>query len=141
MTAQPKHNRKLVLGGVSLTNATLSRNTFSAASAVRDRIEKVLIDSEYLKSAPFSWIGIIIRYGIQNELTPNYRQIDTNDGELPLAIEVDSNEMIDASIADIETIFQLAVLKALIHAGEKFDRPVHALKTIRDDFLEASSGR
>lgn len=136
MIAKPPHNRKLGLIGISLTKARLNKKSGKAADAVRDEIEKIIIDSNYLADAPFSWVTIAIRYGLKNDEKPRYQTVNKKYGDLPLSIEVDTHELIDASLEELMLIFKRAVLKSLIHAGKKFERPTNELELA----LESISG-
>ncbi|MEW6120404.1 MAG: Imm39 family immunity protein [Pseudomonadota bacterium] len=131
MIAKPPHNRKLGICGVSLTKARLPKHDAEAATWVQDVVEKVLIESDYLEGAPFSWVTIAVRYGLKNDDKPIYQRINKTYGDLPLAIEVDTHEMMGASLDDLKRIFLHAVLKALIHAGQKYGRPVAALESMQ----------
>lgn len=128
MIKTPPHNRKLGLLGVALTKAKNNRNETQAFPAVRDEIEKIMIETKYLESASFSWVTVAIRYGLKNDDVPKYQQIDKQYGDLPLSIEVDTHQLVKASLEDLKVIFKIAVLKALIHAGEKYNRPIQCLK-------------
>lgn len=119
------HNRKLVLGGVALTRAKLpARQTAFAMGKARDDLEQEVIRSGYLSSAPFKWVGLIIREGLIDELTPHYQKIDQKDGELPIAIEVDINRLVGASADQATNIYRKAALLALLHVGEKYELDV-----------------
>ena len=126
----PPHNRKLGLNGVALTKQRNNPHDVKALTAVRDEIEKVIIDSEYLEGAPFSWVTIAVRYGLNNDDKPSYQSVNKRYGDLPLSIEVDTHELIDASFEELKLIFKGAVLKALIHAGKKFERPTELLEQV-----------
>jgi len=65
------HNRKLVIGGVALVKARL-KNDVQAMSAVRDELEKLLLDCDFFAAAPFKWIGLIIRFGLEDRATHVY---------------------------------------------------------------------
>ena len=123
MIAKPPHNRKLGLNGVALTKQRNNRHDTKALTEVRDELEKVIIDSQYLEEAPFSWVTVAVRYGLKNDDKPSYQAVNKKYGDLPLAIEVDTQELIGASLDELKLIFKRAVLKSLIHAGEKFERP------------------
>lgn len=135
MIAKPPHNRKLVLSGIALTKMRYKDNDLQALSETRDILETIIINSDYLNDAPFSWVGISIRYGLKYEEKPHYQGISKKYGDLSLAIEVDSNEMIEASYEELVRIFTAATLKALIHAGHKYKRPVEALEKMLDRML------
>ncbi|MEA3066071.1 MAG: hypothetical protein QOJ27_2532 [Sphingomonadales bacterium] len=116
------HNRKLVLGGVALTRAKLpARPTALALGKARDDLEQEMIESAYLNGAPFKWIGLIVRQGLVDQIVPHYQKIDQEDGELPLAIEVDTNRLVGASMDQATNIYRRATLLALVHVAEKYD--------------------
>lgn len=113
------HNRKLVLGAVALTKAKV-RGDIPVMKEVRDELEKLLINSGYLDGAPFRWVGVILRYGLKNDARPAYEKINEKDGDLPLAIEVDANQLVDADYDSLKRQFTSATLNALIDAGHRF---------------------
>ncbi len=115
------HNRKLVLAGVALTKAKLpAKQTALAMGQARDEIEQEVISSDYLKTAPFKWVGLVIREGLKDELQPHYKKIDVDDGELPVAIEIDTHRLLGATADQMKAIYRRASLIALAHAGEKY---------------------
>jgi len=126
--AKPPHNRKLGLCGVSLTKARLHRENERATNQVRDEIEFIIVDSGFIEGAPFSWVTIAIRYGLKNEQEPHYQRVNKKYGDLPLAIEVDTHDMLSASFDTLLQVYRRAVLLALIHAGNKYQRPVDQLE-------------
>lgn len=132
MIAKPPHDRRLGLVGVALTTLRYKNYDIEALTEARDKVECVLIKSLYFEDAPFWWVTLAIRYGLKNDEKPYYQKINKKYGDLPLAIEVDSNEMIEASFEELKRIFTIATLKALIHAGHKYKRPVEALETMLD---------
>jgi len=125
--AQPPHRRKLGILGTSLTKARLNKHSGNALDIVRDRLEQLIIESSYLIDAPFSWVTISIRYGLKNDDFPQYQKINERYGDLPLSIEVDTNELIGATVEELTNKFKASALKALIHAGKKYDRPTEVL--------------
>jgi Immunity protein 39 len=115
------HNRKLAIGGVALTMARLKHKlNAEAVHKVRDELEQEIVQSGYLDNAPFSWVGLIVRYGLVDETEPHYQKIDSKDGELPLAIEIDVHRLLDATEGEIAAVYRKATLIALAHAGEKY---------------------
>lgn len=125
------HNRKLVLGGSSLTLARLEHvPDFQAAPIVRDDLEREMIESGYLDDAPFKWIGVVIRYGLKYEAEPHYNGIDKKHGDLDLAIEIDTHDLLDADLAGVIAMFRKATLIALVHAGEKYGLKVDRMKDL-----------
>lgn len=98
------------------------------AAEVRDELERLVIKSGYLNNAPFTWVGLILRFGLINGEKPEYDKIDKKDGELPLAIEIDTNELLGADKQKLKQIFTEATLKALIDAGHKYKLQISALE-------------
>lgn len=131
------HNRKLVLSGVSLTQARLRGiKSGQAASQARDELEQEMIQSGYLKGAPFKWVGLTVRYGLIDDDAPEFDKIDARDGELPLAIEIDTHRLLDASsFEELVRIFRTATLISLVCAGMKY-----GLESRRLEDLLATSG-
>ena len=125
---EPKHGRKLVIGGVSLTNAKFGiaqgrirkKEYFTAANDARDRIEQLVIEDSYCSNQPFTWVGLIIREGLVNDEKPEIGKIGSEHGDLELAIEIDTHNLIDVGKEEIQRVLELAILKSLVAAGEKF---------------------
>lgn len=115
------HNRKLVLSGIALTKARIpAKENGAAATRVRDELELEMIRSGYLDNAPFEWIGLIIRYGLVDEVSPHYQSINAKHGDLPLAIEIDVHRLLDVTEDEMAAVYRKATLIALSHAGEKY---------------------
>jgi hypothetical protein len=126
--AQPPHGRKLGIPGTSLTKVRLNKHGGKALNLVRDSLEQLLVESCFLDDAPFSWVTVSIRYGLKNEDAPHYEKINKRYGDLTLAIEVDTHELISATMEELTLKFKVAALKALIHAGRKYERPTEQLE-------------
>ena len=130
---QPKHNRKIKLGGVALTLGSM-RHSSRIMQEVSPTIEQIMVQSNYLEKASFLWVGMIFRYGLKNETIPHYQRIDKKDGELPLAIELDMRVLLTADETDpdmLKDFFEIATLDSLIHAGQKYKLPIAALEARR----------
>ena len=121
------HNRKLVLGAVALTKAKV-RGDMPVMKEVRDELEHLLVKSGYLDGAPFRWVGVILRYGLKNDPRPVYEKINEKDGDLPLAIEIDTNQLVDADRDSLKRHLTSATLNALIDAGHKYSLKTSALE-------------
>ena len=112
--------------------ACVPKTDFEAFAAVRAELEPILVAPDYLKDASFSWVTLVMRYGLKNEENPHYGRISRKYGDLPLSIEVDVHEMLGASMDEQRIVFGRATLCALTHAGEKYLRPVDALRDLDD---------
>ena len=127
---QSKHNRKIVLGGVDLVGASMS-HSIRTMEKLMGSIESVMIDSDYLKDAPFLWVGLIFRYGLKHENTPHYQRINQKYGELPIALELDMRVLLTADETDpdylLMAFLEIATLDSLIHAGRKYKLKIDAL--------------
>lgn len=121
------HNRKLVIGGVALVKERI-KNDVNALAEVRNEVETLLVESNYFASAPFKWIGLIIRYGLKDNFQPQYQKINKYHGDLPIAVEVNTQSLISAEYETIKQIFRHATIQALISVAEKYGLPSHELK-------------
>lgn len=92
-----------------------------------------MTDSRYLDNAPCSWIGLSIRKGLVDESDPHYFKIDRNDGECPLAIEIDTRRLLNATEEEMVAVYRKAMLTALIHAGRKYELPFERLEILLED--------
>ena len=128
-TMAKKHNRKLGLCGAAMTTARVPRFDIQVMTSVRDELETIMIDSGYLNGAPFEWVTISLRYGLKVEDAPHYEPINEEFGDLPLAIELDTNELRSCDRDEMQVLFTIATLKSLIHAGNKFELPTEALES------------
>jgi hypothetical protein len=117
------HDRKLVIGGASLTIARLNRHDIKVVPEIRDELERLMISTGYLDNAPFEWIGLMLRFGLNNEDEPHYEPINKKDGDLPVAIEVDTQETRDAPSEELKELYMVATLKTLVHVGKKYQLP------------------
>jgi hypothetical protein len=100
----------------------------AAMEIVRDEIESLMLTSGYLDYAPFWWVTIAIRYGLKYDAKAHYQRINKKYGDLPLAIEIDTRDLLEAPLARVREIFRRAVLISLIDAGRKYGRPVERLQ-------------
>ncbi len=123
------HNRKLGLCATALTTARMPKFDIEVATVVRDEIEKVMGDSGYLRSAPFEWVTIAFQYGLKNDDEPVFGKISKRYGTLPLAIELDTNELLGASREEMKRLFEIAALRSLIAAGKRYSLNYSALET------------
>jgi hypothetical protein len=115
------HNRKLVLSGIALTTARISaKQNGTALNLIRDEIEQEMVQSGYLENAPFKWVGLIIRYGLVNDIEPHYQKINAKYGDLPLAIEIDVHRLLGVTEPEMVSVYRKAILIALSHAGDKY---------------------
>lgn len=122
------HNRKLVLGAVCLVKARI-RNDISAMTQVRDELEPILMQAGWFPRAPFAWVGLVIRYGVRTEDQPHLERINKADGDLPVAIEVDTNRVLEIheDPLQFESFLKAVALRCLISVAKKYQLPSEEL--------------
>ena len=125
------HNRKLVIGGAALVKARL-KNDVQAMSAVRDELETLLLDCDFFAAAPFKWIGLIIRFGLEDKVEPIYQRIGKTHGNLPISVEVDTHPLVGADIDKMKAIFRRLTIEALLHVARKYNLPTKPLEDYRN---------
>ncbi len=117
-------HRKLGLSGVALVKARI-RNDVAALTDVRDRLESLIIRSHWFPGPPFEWITIAIRYGLKNEDEPHFGRISKRYGDLPLSIELDTHDLLEADKKQqwLSDLFEGAALKALSAVATRYNLP------------------
>jgi hypothetical protein len=122
------HNRKLVLGAVSLVKARVLGDRL-AMTQIRDELERVLIEAEWFPAAPFNWVGLVVRYGLKMEEEPHFKPVDKKDGELPLAIEVDTNRIlaVQKEPERLRAFFKAVVVRCLLSVARRYKLPAERL--------------
>ena len=136
-------DRKLLVGAVSLVRGKV-RGDIQEGSLARDEVE-ALMGEEYFEGGPFRRVGVIIRYGEQTNLEPEYQRIRAIDGELPIAYELDMEILKPARGEDLRAIFRQSLIEVLIAVAKKYDRPHDRLlaaepRQMVRDRLEAGLG-
>lgn len=127
------HQRKLGLSGASMTSRRVPNTVHEAASRARDAIESLMTDSGYLDDAPFEWVTISLRFGLKNEDEPHYESINSKYGDLPLAIELKTDDLFDGDADEVQKAIEIASLKALIHAGSRYGLPTSSMSDMLSD--------
>ncbi len=89
--ANPPHSRKLGLLSVALVKARV-RGLGPALGRVRDALEPSL--SPWFPNGKFSWVTLCIQLGLKNDEKPSFGSINKQYGDLPLSIEIDTNEVL-----------------------------------------------
>jgi hypothetical protein len=135
------HNRKLVLSGVALTTARNNRNDIEVGTEIMNELGQIIIESEFLNEAPFRWVGLTLRYGLKDEDGPHYDVIDENDGELPVAIELDTRGLQAASREELKELFMIATLKSLIDIGKRYQLPLETFSGMLVDLQTFRAAR
>ena len=114
------HNKKLVLGGVSLTKARPNNFSMQVMREIRDELELIIIESNFIEKAPFKWIGLILRYGLINASKPEYKKINVKHGDLPVTIELNSIDLSSANKTELNFLFKKATLLALVDIAGRY---------------------
>lgn len=123
------HSRKYVPGGVALV---MGRVKNSGKMIDQDKIEKILIDSNFFENIPFKYL-----YGTKNSLIPKYERINKKHGDLPIEIELKMEILEWADQNNLKLlydIFMIGALEALIHVGKKYKLPIHLLEAERSKY-------
>jgi len=71
----------------------------------------------------------LIREGLKNDPEPIFQGIAKKSGDLDLAIEIDTHDLLDSSKEDMQRTIERAILIALVSAGKRYDRPMTALQS------------
>lgn len=120
MIANPSHDRKFGIVAVSLVKFRMPKRAMEALGQIRDELEAVLVNTDFFRRAPFSWITLSIRLGLKNDEKPCVGSVSKKYGDLPLTIETDAHELLNPTYEQMCYVFRRASLRSLIHVGKKF---------------------
>jgi hypothetical protein len=139
--AKLAHNRKIVLGGASLTTARCNPHDLAVMEEIMAEFEPIMLSAAFFSAAPFTWVGLLLRYGLKNENRPHYQGIDERDGEIALAIELDTHDLQHASREELKNIFTIATLKTLVDVGKKYNLPYQKFEEMLTTINKASASK
>ena len=118
-----EYEKKYVPGAMSLV---VGRVKNSAKTIPQHSIEELIINSQFLANAPFSWVHLSYRYGSKNNLKVLYQGIDKEFGDILIGVELDIKILQWADIHNLDLlhdIFMMAALDVLIQVGKKYKLP------------------
>jgi hypothetical protein len=125
-----------IVGAVALVKGKLKNSKL--VSKVDKHLDGIIQSKNLIeKEIPFSWIGLIYRYGSKNDLNLDFQRIDKKDGELPIALELDMEilQWADQNNLDLlHDIFMIAALEALIQVCDKYKLPKEAIIAEREKY-------
>ena len=98
---EPRHGRRLTLGAVSLTRQRLPKYIDRAMEQVRDELEAGLISNSVAPNPDFTWISLVIRLGLKDDLRPEIGRPNKKYGDQPVSIETDCSDFLDLSDAEL----------------------------------------
>ena len=124
------HNKKLVIGAVDLVKVRL-KHVGPAMVTVADEVEKLLVESDFFTGAPFSWVSLVIRNGLENKFTPIFQRINKKYGDLPISVEVDTHELLNADLETAKAVYRKATIEALLYVADKYHLPTDTLEKHR----------
>jgi hypothetical protein len=100
---------------------------------VREELEPVLVRAGWFPTAPFRWVGLIIRYGLKTESEPHYQRINKTHGDLPIAVEVDTHHLLDIHTDPqrLKAFFKRVTIDCLLSIAHRYDLPTGELERER----------
>ena len=81
-------DRRIGFIAVSLVLGKI-KNDFKVWKEIRQFLESIIRENNFLKNTPFLWILLAFRYGIKNDLKLEFQRINRQYGDLGTALELD----------------------------------------------------
>lgn len=122
--------RILLIGGVSLVKGRI-RDAGLAMVDVCDALEPLLREIDFNRSTPFTSVSLVLRFGSQRCLIPEYRSIDVAHAELPVSVELDMKTLQRMTRDELTREFTVATIEALVHVGGRFGIPPEKIRRLR----------
>lgn len=122
--------RILLIGGVSLVKGRV-REAGSVMQEICNELEPLLKEISFVDNAPFKTVSMIIRFGENTNLNPEYEPINKRHSELPVAIELELASLRTASKEVVKDAFVKATIDVLADVARKYNLPAEPLEAIR----------
>jgi hypothetical protein len=122
------HDRRFGLLAADLVGVRFKADVTHVLTHVRDELDSLLKSSPFFNGAPFEWITLSIQFGLQNGTLPRYHKINAKYRDLPMSIEVDSNELRSADHTTFAHAIRNACLVALLDAGKRYGLNIEHLQ-------------
>ena len=119
--------KQLLIGGVGVVPGSL-RNAGPAMADICTELEPLLVENNFMRGAPFETISLIVRFGTQTNLSPEYSAIDVRHRELPVAFEFSMEHVRKARKEQLKHALLLATLETLINIGRRYGLPTEGIK-------------
>lgn len=130
------HPWKFVFSGVDLIGAKMKNDLKNFRKLKENYFQDLLISSSYFDGAKFTWVGLIIRFGLKNDIKTHFKSISKKYDSLNLAKELDMRVLLTADENDVDMLtdfFKIAALDSLIEAGEKYKLNPNAIEILKKE--------
>ena len=122
--------RILLIGGVSLVKGRVKEAGLAMQEICND-LEPLLKEIGFVDNAPFKTISLIIRFGENTNLTPEYEAVNKRHSELPVAVEVELAGLRTADKDTVKSAFTNATIDVLLDVALKYNLPASPLEAIK----------
>lgn len=114
---QSKHDKLFVSSPIYMENINNKKidKTTNIRLSVIARIDSILKEKEYLKQAPFLWVGLIEYFGDYQKRKIELKKIDKKYGDLQVRILIPIQELKDLDLDNVELVeaFHLDMYKSV----------------------------
>jgi hypothetical protein len=131
--------KPLLIGGVSLVKGRV-RDAGRAMVKISNDLEGTFESTSYVANAPFKTVSLILRFGLQTNLEPEYTRIDKRHNELHVAVELNMADLSTCNYEQLEELFMIATLKVLVDAGKKYHLPYEKFEEMLTEKLANRAG-
>ena len=95
-----------------------------------DELEPLLRESGYSDSAPFRTVSLVLRFGNEKNLEPEYGPIDRKHSELAVSVELEMGTLRRMSREAVRREFLTATLSVLVDVGRRYGLPHEILERV-----------
>ena len=124
-----QNERVLLIGGVGLVRGRV-RDSGPVMVEICDELEPLLRESGYSDSAPFRTVSLVLRFGNEKNLEPEYGPVDKKHSELPVSVELEMGTLRRMSREAVKREFLTATLSILIDVARRYDLPKEDMERI-----------
>ena len=121
--------RTLLIGGVGTVRGR-TRRAGPVMREICDEFEPALKHVEFAKDGPFQTISLVVKFGENTRIQPQFGPVNRRYSELPVSIEFSMEELNLLDREELKTRLTNATLCVLESTAKEFDLPY-------DEFLVA----
>lgn len=106
---------------------------------VRPHLNHLLLCVHYFDRAPFTSMELMFRYGMHTNLLLEFKEINKRYKDLPVTLELDMKILQwadEENFQQLQDIFMIASLEALIQVGQKYLLPLTSFLQERAQYPE-----
>ncbi|HCO58973.1 MAG TPA: hypothetical protein DIT58_02170 [Porticoccaceae bacterium] len=121
----------LTIGGVALIKFKRDKRIAVNLIQIAKEFRELLSDNDYFLDAPFDAISLVLRYGDNENLSPQELKINKKHSQLETAVYINIHNLLSMSDEELGKYLRLAVIEVCCDISANYDLPYEFLDAHR----------